>query len=281
MSEADVKNDTSSVSRNNDEMLSIIANRKHVDIKISSILYICMNKRNAVIHAASGKAYESRIQLELLEEKLGSGFIRVYRSCIVSALAIHRVGKTIELVNGEQLYYPIRKKRELIMELWEKRREIAGTFTEDGMPSTPEEYRSYYSSFENMPFAFTDIEIVFDSRRNAVDWIFRYGNKALAELEKTPLDKLIGNRFGNIFSNMDSKWLKCYERAALYGEQLELMDYSPEIDTYINVICFPTFRGHCGCLLFNISEIEFMRSSSDSDSVIGKYLKLSSSGEHE
>ena len=41
---------------------------------------------------------------------------------------------------------------------------------------------------------------------------------------------------------MDSKWLQSYERATLYGETLEIMDYSPEIDTNLKIICFPTFQ---------------------------------------
>ena len=32
---------------------------------------------------------------------------------------------------------------------------------------------------------------------------------------------------GSLFSNMDSKWLRSYERAALYGETLKIIDYSP------------------------------------------------------
>ena len=37
-----------------------------------------------------------------------------------------------------------------------------------------------------MPFAFTDIEMMFDDECRAVDWVFRYGNQALAKLEKVP-----------------------------------------------------------------------------------------------
>lgn len=97
----------------------------------------------------------------------------------------------------------------------------------------------------------------------AVDWIFRYGNEALARLEKTPLEQLIDHSFGSIFPNMDAKWLRVYERTALYGETLEIADYSPEIDTDLRIICFPTFRGHCGCILFNQSEIQTVRTGSD------------------
>lgn len=84
------------------------------------------------------------------------------------------------------------------------------------MPHTPEEYHARYASCDEMPFAFADMEIVFDKERSSIDGLIRYGNKALASLEKTPLEKLVGNRFGN----MDPKLIKCCERAALYGERL-------------------------------------------------------------
>ena len=96
---------------------------------------------------------------------------------------------------------------------------------------------------------------MFNEESQAVDWIFRYENEALARLENCPLDKLICSSFGSIFENMDTKWLRSYEQATLYGKTLELTDYSPEIDTYLKVICFPTFKGHCGCILFDLSEI--------------------------
>ena len=81
-------------------------------------------------------------------------------------------------------------------------------------------------------------------------------NPALAKLEKLPLHVLIGSAFGDLFYNMDSKWLESYERPALYGEMIEILDYSPEIDTNLKVICFQTFVGHCGCILFNLDEMK-------------------------
>ena len=114
--------------------------------------------------------------------------------------------------------------------------------------------------------------MIFNEDNHAVDWIFRYGNPALAKLEKMPLEKLIGNSFGSLFDNMDPKWLYSYERAVLCGETLEIFDYSPEIDTHLKVICFPTFKGHCGCILFDISEINFTKSSSDSETSLKLYL---------
>ena len=117
--------------------------------------------------------------------------------------------------------------------------------------------------------------MVFDDNKHAVDWFFRYGNRALAELERLPLSRLIGSSFGSIFSNMDSKWLRCYERAVLFGDTLEIIDYSPEIDRNLKVICFPTFKGHCGCILFDTSDIEFMKSSTGTYRALISYLDRS------
>ena len=190
----------------------------------------------------------------------------------MSVMAIHDITDKIDLSNGETLEYTKRKKNEIIDQLRAKRQSIIRVFGREGVPSTEEEYRAHYSSFDHLPFAFADIEMVFNEKSRAVDWIFRYGNPALAKLEKIPLEQLIGSSFGSLFSNMDPKWLRSYERATLFRETLEIIDYSPEIDTYLKVICFPTFKGHCGCILFNISEIKFSKSSSDAEKALLLYF---------
>ena len=149
-----------------------------------------------------------------------------------------------------------RRKRELKEQLRAGRRQIVQDLAGSDAPATREEYQRHYASYDSAPFAFTDIEMVFNEERAAVDWIFRYGNEALATLEKTPLEQLIDHAFGSIFPNMDAKWLRVYERTALYGEMLEIVDFSPEIDTDLRIICFPTFKGHCGCILFDQAEIQ-------------------------
>ena len=50
--------------------------------------------------------------------------------------------------------------------------------------------------------------------------------------------------------------LRVYERTALFGETLEIVYYSPEIDTKLKIISFPTFKGHCGCMLFKQTDIQ-------------------------
>lgn len=257
-----------------EKTITIISNRKHVTIGASTILYIIMNKKNIEVHVTGGEKYSARIALDELEKELGDGFIRVHRSCLVAAMAIHDVHKKIELVNGELLTYSPRNKRKIVEQLSQKRKTMIGGFLSEGAPRTLEEFHRHYRSFDFMPFAFTDIEMVLNDESHAVDWIFRYGNPALAKLEKLPLEYIVGKSFGRLFSNMDSKWLRSYERAALYGETLEIIDYSPEIDKYLKIICFPTFKGHCGCILFDISQIEYTQSSTEADKALLLYFGI-------
>ena len=243
--------------------ITIFSKRKEIELDDGSILYIMMNRDKAKIHVSGNKIYETWLSLNTIEKLLGDEFIMVRRGCLVSAMAIHDITKKVNLINGDSLDYPIRKKKQLIEEFQSKQGKIVSNIIKDDNPVTEEEYHSYYKSFDTLSFAFTDIEMVFDNGKRAVDWIFRYGNQELSRLEKLPLEKLIGSSFRSLFSNMDPKWLRSYERAALYGEKLEMMDYSPEIDTYLKVICFPTFRGHCGCILFDLSDIRYVENSEE------------------
>ena len=51
------------------------------------------------------------------------------------------------------------------------------------------------------------------------------------------------------------------------GETLEITDYSPEIDTELKIVCFPTFPGHCGCMLFDRRRIQTVQGSTSGDNL--------------
>lgn len=256
-------------------LINIISDRKNVTLDSDVILYIIMHGKIAEIHIVGGSVYETRATLKDLEGLLKEDFVKIHRGCIVSVKAIHDVTDTVDLSNGEELLYTVRKKKQIVAEIQKKQKRMINALGKRGIPATEEEYRRYYSSFEYLPIAFTDIEMVFNEESHAVDWIFRYANQELARLEKLSLNQLLGKSFGSLFSNMDSKWLRSYERSALYGEVLELMDYSPEIDTNLKVICFPTFKGHCGCILFDLERIKAVDSSNNVHKIWDTYLKNS------
>ena len=268
-----IKSETEAGALQQAASIRIMSGRRTVVLYISAILYVRTSGHNSEIHVSDGQVYVTRQSLTALERQLGADFIRIDRGCIVAVMAIHDITDQVNLVNGQRLEYALRNRAGLVAQLQQAQQRMIGRFTREGVPATEAEYRDHYRSFDAMPFAFADIEMVFDENRRAVDWIFRYGNPALARLEKLPLERLIGSSFGSLFRNMDDKWLRLYERATLYGETLETVGYSPEIDATLKVTCFPTFRGHCGCILHNVDEIHFVHNNGEADAALYHWIQ--------
>lgn len=237
------------------EYITIISKRVKMKIRVADILYIIKSEHLSLIHMLNGDIIPTITSIQELEEMLGDNCIEVKRGCVASVSAITEIKDKIYLCNGETISFTKRKKKAIRMERQEKQKLMINEINRQNPPMTDEEYHRYYEICDKFPFAFTDIEMVFNEKQHAVDWIFRYGNDALAELERIPLKQLIGSSFSGLFDNMDVKWLRGYERAALYGETMEIEAYSPEIDTNLRVLCFPTFPGHCGCILHDMDKL--------------------------
>ena len=251
--------------------ITIRSDNRDIVLNIGTVLYILMKKNYAEIHTSSGKCYKTRVTLNDLVKTLGDSFLKVSRGCLVAVMAIHAITNVIELTNGEFLPYSVRNRSAIVAQFQTKQKLIISRFSEGNIP-TEETYHAHYRCFDDLPIAFADIEMVFNNERRAVDWIFRYGNQALAFLEKVTLDRLIGSTFSSLFPDMDDKWLLAYEHAALYGATLEVVDYSPEIDTDLRILCFPTLRGHCGCILSDISQINYIRTSREAPEALMRYF---------
>ncbi len=252
--------------------LTVISGRKKVTFAVDAVLYVRTAGRHREIHTSDGQIYATRSDIHTLADTLGDGFVRIDRGCYVAARAIHEVTDRILLVNGEILDYADRHRAEIVERVQDIRRGFVEGFARSNAGMSPEDYHRHFQSFDTLPCAFCDIEMVFDEQQNAVDWIFRYANEPLAKLERVPLDRLVGSSFGALFANMDHKWLRLYERATLFGEALETLDYSREIDTWLKITCFPTLPGHCGCLLYRLEDVQFVRSGPSTNEGILRFL---------
>lgn len=243
--------------------ITITVNYKRIELDVQTIQYVFINQNVAEFHLSNGEQYKTRFPLSKLEPLLEDEFIKIHRNYLVAVRAVHDISDKVYLNNGEALNFALRRKNALTAELRKRRQMLLDRFNADSTIHTESEYHARFQSFDDLPIAFCDIEMVLDEGQNAVDWIFRYGNEALAKLEKKPLKELVGSTFSGIFPNMDPKWLKSYERAALYGQTLEIIDFSPEINTYLDIICFPTIKGHCGCILLNVGEMDYAENPGD------------------
>lgn len=176
------------------ETITVMSDKKEVELNVRDIIYIMMNGDFAYIHHAGEGVFRTKTPLVEIEKKLGDSmeyFIKIKRGCLVSVFAIHNITDKVNLGNGEELDYVPRGRERIIQQFQEKQKEYINDLDDDAVPKTAEEYHEWYRVFDNLPIAFTDIEMVFDETCCAVDWVFRYGNPALAELERMPLEKMI------------------------------------------------------------------------------------------
>ena len=165
------------------ESITIISKRMKKKIRITDILYIIKSEYLSLIHLIDGDILQTITPIYELKEMLGDDCIEVKKGCIVSVSAITNVKDKIYLCNGEAIDFTVRRRKAVRLEWQEKQKLMIDEINGQNPPRTDEEYHKYYEICDKFPFAFTDIEMVFNEKRHAVDWIFRYGNEALAELD--------------------------------------------------------------------------------------------------
>lgn len=72
--------------------ISIISNRRRINLSPEDILYVQLVERQSVIHVSGGKTHETYTTIDELSQILGSGFLRADRATLVSAKGIHTIG---------------------------------------------------------------------------------------------------------------------------------------------------------------------------------------------
>lgn len=103
--------------------------------------------------------------------------------------------------------------------------------------------------WDKIPLAFCVIELVFDEKGHGVDFVFRYCNEMMADVEGIPISEMINRSFYEVFENGDKKWLVTYADVALNGNKHTLTDYSPEIDKHLTIYRYQPIPGYCACIL--------------------------------
>lgn len=223
-------------------------------IDADHILYAYRNERNLVICMDSGDAISCSMLLrELMEHIPMDEFITIRRGVIArknGILAVSDEG-VYTMIDGKTFQG---KKRHLIEH--KKRRTMLGldhsrVHAKDipVHPSIPLTLLEKCSILDDMPVAYCVIELVFDENGHGIDFIFRYCNKQMEEIEGVPVEEMVNHSFYEVFKNGDKKWLVAYADVALNGVQRILHDYSPEVDKTLTIHCYQPEPGYCACVL--------------------------------
>lgn len=122
-----------------------------------------------------------------------------------------------------------------------------------------EELEKRYQGFlEKMPIAISSTEVLIDENEKPYDFRYTYCNPAHEKLEGVKPGELTGKRFYQFFEKSDPKWLKYYYETAFLGIPHIVRDYSPEIGKDLLIHTFSTQKGHCDCVIQDITQENFL-----------------------
>ena len=209
-------------------------------IHLSDIMYIVRSDNKSVIHLENGLTFETFIPIKKLISDAGNiNFNVVNKGIALSPKYIARVENNIYYMT-DGVSFPGRvhikpgetdRNREKFSNslLWQR-----------------------FEVFEKSPLAFCVIEVVFDKNGRAVDFIFRYCNKAMEQVENVQMDDMINHSFYEVFKDGDRKWLITYADVAINGTQKVIEGYSPEIDKTLRIFCYQPKQNFCACALVEV-----------------------------
>lgn len=211
-------------------------------INVSDVLYITRNGRKSVLQLANNRKIECFDTIKsIIEDDKTNSLECINKGIVVNKKHLDRIENSRYVMSDGSVFTGRVKttKKELAM-------------IEDEVINNKEHKWNQYSLFDNMPLAFCIIELVFDKNGEGLDFIFRYCNEEMANLEGRPVEEMVDNSFYKIFKNGDKKWLIIYADVALNGTKRIIESYSPEIDSQLRIYCFQPKPNFCACALVKL-----------------------------
>ena len=209
-----------------------------------NILYIYRKDRKTVIQRSDGEEFALFIPVQSVLSALPeSEFLSISKGTVVCRSHIVNISDDGIYTMSDGRTFQGRKR-----DMSSHRR----LRTEIGLAKTkphPLSMLEKCSLLDDMPLAFCVIELVFNQDGHGIDFIFRYCNAEMANVEGVPVEEMLDRSFYEIFRNGDKKWLVAYADVALNGTKHTLHDYSPEIDKYLTIHCYQPEPGYCACVL--------------------------------
>ena len=209
-----------------------------------NILYIYRKDRKTVIQRSDGEEFALFIPVQSVLSALPENeFLSISKGTVVCCSHIVNISDDGIYTMSDGRTFQGRKRN------MSSHRRLR---TEIGLAKTkphPLSMLEKCSLLDDMPLAFCVIELVFNQDGHGIDFIFRYCNAEMANVEGIPVEEMLDRSFYEIFRNGDKKWLVAYADVALNGTKHTLHDYSPEINKYLTIHCYQPEPGYCACVL--------------------------------
>lgn len=242
------------------KVIELMVNRHLMQIPASSIIYANVTDKLCKIYLDNGESLNLFITISELMDKLGEeDFLRVSRSSLVAYTAIETVNQeAVVLYGGVRIPYSRSRRKEIV----DKARNCMGrqvVYRDRDVPLGKLDFEQDFGFWDHVPIGFFVVEFTADSSGRFSDFIFRYANHALAEIEGVSRDSLLNHAYGQVFKGSHSKWLAVYSKVAFMGDTVELIDYSPDIDKELLMICYQPAYGYCACIVCDATDKYYLQ----------------------
>lgn len=220
------------------------------NINSEDIKYIVHSGKKTAIFLINGKISETWISLKDIYAFLPQDkFLNIQKGIVVNASRIVNISSDgiYTMIDG----HTFQGRKRCLSEHKKIRKALGLEFypSPSGKYVPPLRLLEKCTLLDDMPLAFCVIELVFDENGHGVDFVFRYCNEKMAEVEGVPVSEMLNRSFYEVFKNGDKKWLISYADVALNGNNRILTDYSPEIDKHLTIYCYQPNPGYCACVL--------------------------------
>lgn len=105
------------------------------------------------------------------------------------------------------------------------------------------------SAINKLPLAFCVIELIFDEFGRGVDFILRYCNGKMAEIEGHTIEEMKDRSLTELFCNIDKKWLVIYADVAVNDTVRTIEEHHALLDKDVRVYCYQPIEGFCACVM--------------------------------
>lgn len=222
---------------------------KRKKIEIRQIKYLVRENGRTVVCLFDGQNISTTIpEKDIMQYLPEDEFISIAKGVSVQKSQIVNISNSGVYTMTDGRTFQGRRRK--LSEHKKNRKELSLNISEAGCKRNPPMgLLEKCALMDEMPLAFCVIELVFDKNGHGVDFVFRYCNKSMEEVEGKSIENMLNHSFYEVFANGDKKWLVAYADVALNGTKRIISDFSPEIDKTLTIYCYQPHPGYCACIL--------------------------------
>ncbi|MBR4020244.1 MAG: LytTR family transcriptional regulator DNA-binding domain-containing protein [Firmicutes bacterium] len=215
-------------------------------IQPTDIMYACREDRKTSICLKDGRKLETYIPMKWLITALPDGaYLHINKGVIVAASHIsHISGRAYTMADGRVFEGRVRTTG-----VHNTNRKI---LEHTVLPSRDKiDYTIYqqFSMLDNMPLPICVVELIVDTDKHDIDFIFRYCNDALASMGNLPRETLIDRSCQDVFRMPEKEWVLAFTDTALRGKTQMIDMIQPLSGNPMQVHLFQPAKNLCACVL--------------------------------